>query len=136
MIKQTADFEKYLSEKYSTKQEEQFASYLRATQNELKGAQVAGTAAWLRTKPPGSPMRRIIVSKDDYILDGHHSWAAKVGNDAADNNLTNDLKMPIVRVDITITQLLEEANKFTGGKGKRGVEEREEIDQGRDCRLG
>jgi hypothetical protein len=121
--KQTKEFREYLKDKgYKVKKEEQFAAYLRATQNELNGAKVAGIAEKLRGEPDHYA-KRIIVSKDDYILDGHHHWAAKVGLDAEDNNLTNDTKVRIARVNIPITKLLEEAEKFTGGKGKVGMKE-------------
>ena len=116
---QTKDFRKYLKAKgYKIEKEKTPAANLRATQNQLIGAHVAGIAAKLRDKP-GHYAKRVIVSKDDYILDGHHHWAAKVGLDAADGNLTNDTKVKISRVDISITKLLAEAEKFTGGKGKK-----------------
>jgi len=119
---QTVEFRKYLEGKYTVTDEDQFASHLRATQNELNGAKVAGVANFLQNHPEHYS-KRVIISRDDYILDGHHHWAAKVGLDAADNNLTNDTKMPVSRVDISITQLLAEAEKFTGGKGKKSAEE-------------
>ena len=120
---QTKAFRKHLKEKgYSVDKEDTPASHLRATQNELNGAKVSGIAADLRNKPDHYA-KRIIVSKDDYILDGHHHWAAKVGLDAEDGSLTNDTPVKIARVDISITKLLEEAEKFTGGKGKKDVKE-------------
>ena len=119
---QTKDFQKYLkSEGYKVSKEKQFASHLRATQNELNGGKVAHGAQKIQEN--GGKVKSIIVSDDDYILDGHHAWAAKLGLDAADNKLENDLKMNVVRVDIKITKLLEEADKFTGGKGRKGVDE-------------
>jgi hypothetical protein len=51
------------------------ASHLRATQNELNGAKVAKLAGKMRAEG-GMGVKRIFVSKDDYILDGHHHWAA------------------------------------------------------------
>ena len=69
----------------------------------------------------GAP--RLIVSKDDYILDGHHRWAAKIGLDAASGKLRDDLKMKVSRVNVDIVTLLDEANKFTGGKGAKAATE-------------
>ena len=129
----TKKFIEHLADKgHKVTNEDQYASYLRATQNELNGGKVAGIAKSMRSgehekgpeaaqvyKPP-----RMVVSTDDYILDGHHRWAAKVGNDSIDGILTNDTKIEISRVDMTITQLLEEADKFTGGKGRKGVGDR------------
>jgi hypothetical protein len=108
---------------YKVKDTDEFASYLRATQNELNGQKVAKGIKWLRANPD-KPLRRIMVSRENYILDGHHSWGSKVGLDAADGNLSNDLKMPISRVDIRITDLLREADTFTGGKGRKAMGDR------------
>jgi hypothetical protein len=120
---QTKDFRAYLKEQgYKVKKDEVPASFLHATQNELNGIKVAGIADKLRAKPDHQG-KRLIVSKDNYILDGHHHWAAKVGLDSEDGKLTNDTPMRISRVNISITKLLAEAEKFTGGKGKKGAEE-------------
>jgi hypothetical protein len=120
---QTVKFVEHLQNLgHQVKNEDQFASFLRATQNELNGAKVAGIAGKLRGEPDHYA-KRIIVSEDDYILDGHHHWAAKLGLDAIDNILTNDTKIPIARVNIKIIPLLQAAEAFTGGKGKKGAEE-------------
>jgi HK97 family phage major capsid protein/HK97 family phage prohead protease len=117
---QTKDFRKYLEKQgYSVTKEKTHASHLRATQNELIGAKVAKIAGKLSKEPDHQGDKRLVVSNDDYILDGHHHWAAKLALDAADNNLTNDTKMKIARVDIPIIRLLEEAERFTGGKGHK-----------------
>ena len=130
---QTKKFIEHLVAKgHKVSNEDQYASYLRATQNELNGSKVAGIAKAMRSgeheKGPEAAQvyksPRIVVSDDDYVLDGHHRWAAKVGNDSIDGILTNDTKLEISRVDMTITQLLEEAHEFTGGKGRKGVGDR------------
>jgi len=121
---QTKEFRKYLERKgYEIKKEREFAANLRATQNELNGAKVAAVMAHLEKEPDNQGAKRLIISKDDYILDGHHHWAGKLGLDAADGNLTNDTKIKIARVNISITKLLEEAEIFTGGKGKKPASE-------------
>jgi len=113
----TKDFRKYLRKAgYSLEKGEERADYLRSTQNELNAAKVARNAA--RLQATGGNGERIIVSKDNYILDGHHRWAAQVGLDAKDNKF--DTKMRVVRANVGITKLLEEANKFTKGKGRKG----------------
>jgi hypothetical protein len=94
------------------------ASHLRATQNQLDGVKVANVARDKMHMDGSTKIKRLVISKDNYILDGHHHWAAKVGLDARDGNLTNDTKMRVARVDIKITKLLELADKFTEGKGK------------------
>jgi hypothetical protein len=119
---QTKAFVKHLKEMgFKVEKDKVHANHLRATQNELNGVKVAATAEKMRGKE-GKISKRLVVSKDDYILDGHHHWAAKVGLDAEDGSLTNDTKVRVSRVNISITKLLEEAEKFTGGKGKVGVD--------------
>lgn len=116
---QTKDFRKYLKDKgYKVEKDKVTASHLRATQNEIDGAKVAATAKKLE-KEGGEISKRLIISKDDYVLDGHHHWAAKIGLDAADNKLHDDTKVRVSRVNISITKLLAEAEKFTGGKGHK-----------------
>jgi thioredoxin reductase len=120
---QTKLFRKYLKDKgYKIQKESEYAANLRATQNELNGAKVAAVMDHLADKQDHHA-KRLIISKDDYILDGHHHWAGKLGLDAADGNLTNDSKIKIARVNIPITKLLEEAEIFTGGKGKKPASE-------------
>jgi hypothetical protein len=98
------------------------ASFLKASQNELNGAKVAGIAKALQE---GVEMRgAIFVSSDNYIVDGHHRWAAIVGNDLADG-VAGDLDMEIDRIDIPIIELLDLANKFAveNGLPAQGVDE-------------
>ncbi len=98
------------------------ASYLRASQNELNGSKVAGITQGLEAGTvPDEP---IFVSKDNYIVDGHHRWAAKVGHDLADGTL-GDVEMPVQRIDMDIIELLREANNFAAEWGipPQGVSE-------------
>jgi hypothetical protein len=118
-----AAFQKYLEDKgHKVEQTEERAAFLRATQSELSGSAVARISTWLRNKPDHQS-NPIFVSKDNYILDGHHRWAAKVGLDAADNILGNTTSIKIARVDASITQLLQHAEDFTGGAGKVTVDQ-------------
>ena len=120
--KQTQEFRQYLKEKgYTVTLGEERAANLRATQNELNGAKVAAVMDHLAGKDEHQS-KPIIISQDDYILDGHHHWAGKIGLDAADGDLTNDTPMNIARVNVSITKLLELAEEFTGGKGHVGAE--------------
>jgi hypothetical protein len=120
---QTKAFRQYLKDKgYKIEKGKEFAANLRATQNEVNGAKVAAIMEKLQEKPEHQS-KRLIISRDDYILDGHHHWAGKLGLDAADGDLTNDTKLKIARVDIPIIKLLQEAEKFTGGKGHKPATE-------------
>jgi hypothetical protein len=87
---------------------EELASHLKATQNELNGAKVAGIANSLDN---GTVMEgALFVSKDNYVVDGHHRWAATIGVDYEDGK--DDLKMPVQRIDMDIIDILLEANRF------------------------
>jgi|SRR5215475_894267 len=120
---QTKKFLEYLRGKgYKIDRGKEVAANLRATQNQLDGAKVAINMDKIDSEKGKDP--RLVISKDDYILDGHHRWAAKLGVDSRDGNLSNDTKMKISRVNISITKLLEEAEKFTGGKGHVAAGER------------
>lgn len=116
---QTKKFIKYLkNEGYATQKTRELSDHLRATQNQLDGAKVATVVKKITDNP--DKKKRLIVSRDNYILDGHHHWAADIYQAAkADDLFEHETK--ITRVDIDIITLLEEADKFTGGKGKKGV---------------
>ena len=134
---QTKAFIAHLKEQgYEVTKEKVRSDHLRATQEEISGAKVAEVANKLRTRFGGEVSKRLIVSKDDYVLDGHHHWAAKMGIDYADGTAKGDTKLKVSRVDISITKLLKLANQFTGGKGAKGtgdaIEDKYNPDQPRD----
>jgi GNAT superfamily N-acetyltransferase len=110
----TKRFRKYLEAKgFKITREKEKASYLRATQDELNGAKVAANAA---SYDKGKEPRRIIVSRDNYILDGHHKWAAMLGIDSRDGKF-GDKDMKVSRVDASITELLAETQAFGATTG-------------------
>ena len=86
------------------------AEHLMASQNELNGTKVAGMA---KAMEEGKiPNARIFVSKDNYVVDGHHRWAAKIGSDLADG-VNDHVEMDVAKIDMSILDLLAEANKFS-----------------------
>lgn len=85
------------------------ASSLSASQNQLVGENVA----YLMTQEADKlGNERIFVSRDGYVIDGHHRWAAIVGLDASDRNL-GDAKIKVTQIDMPIAEVLKEANDFT-----------------------
>lgn len=84
------------------------ASELKASQAELVGEKVAGMMNNKDFDPAGEP---IFVSKDGYVIDGHHRWAAQVARDVQDGRL-GDLPLNVRVVDLTIDQALKFANKW------------------------
>lgn len=84
------------------------ASQLKASQAELVGPKVAGMMSNTAYDPSAKP---IFASRDHYVIDGHHRWAAVVGRDAADGRL-GDLRMKTVTVDAPISEILPLANAW------------------------
>ncbi len=82
---------------------------LKATQREISGPKVLGMAQ--RVKDDDAFARKIrepvIVSRDGYILDGHHRWATMVSLDPSN-------QMQVNRVDLPIHALLQSALAYEG----------------------
>jgi len=106
----TPEFRAYLEKKGIAVEDDTLAaSHFRPTQNELNGAKVAGMVQAIRE---GKLAReRLFVSRDDYIVDGHHRWAGLVGADAIDGKL-GDEQLDVARFDLDIITLLKESNDF------------------------
>lgn len=90
------------------------AAELKASQMQLDGPKVAGMSKAMEAgKIPDAP---IFVTKDGYILDGHHRWAAKVAIDVKDGKL-GDVNMPVDIIDIEIGEAIDLANAYTAQQG-------------------
>lgn len=86
------------------------AQDLKATQSQLVGTKVSGMRKAMREgKIKDAP---IYVTRDGYIVDGHHRWAAKMGLDIEDGVL-GDVDMPVRMIDAEIGQILDISNGFT-----------------------
>lgn len=89
------------------------ADTLRATQSELVGSKVAGMMKALEENPENKGIRApIFVSKDGYVLDGHHRWASLVALQMS-NGSGEDIEMDVVEVDMTAKELVGFTNRFT-----------------------
>jgi len=88
------------------------ASSLRASQSELKGKTVAYMMSDEGAKTLDDPKAVIYVSRDGYVIDGHHRWAGKIGRDLADGK-TGDVKIRVRRIDMPIMEVLDAALDFT-----------------------
>lgn len=86
------------------------ADRLKATQMELIGPKVAGMVGALE-KDPHHPVitMPIFVSRDGYVLDGHHRWASMVGYSLKKNQ---PLYMDVKVIDMDIDTLLPLANRY------------------------
>jgi len=90
------------------------ASRLRASQSQLVGANVS----WMMGQPRDSDVLqgRIFVTRDGYVIDGHHRWAALVGVDLADGRL-GDVDINVTEIDMPISEALQYANEFATAYG-------------------
>jgi hypothetical protein len=91
------------------------STLLRELQREVQAATAKGDKApdinLCKVTVNGTVMEgALFVSKDNYIVDGHHRWAATIGVDYEDGK--DDLKMPVQRIDMDIIDILLEANRF------------------------
>jgi hypothetical protein len=87
----------------------EYADRLRASQTEMDGTKVGGMMEAIQAGkiPPSA----IFVSDDNYVIDGHHRWAATVGVQYGDNS-EEKLQMPVARIDMKILPALAAANDF------------------------
>lgn len=89
------------------------AASLKASQSELIGRKVAK----MMTNPRfDADTHTVFISRDNYVVDGHHRWAAVVGRDASDNKL-GGIKMRVTRIDAPIAEVLHVARKWTKSYG-------------------
>lgn len=90
------------------------ARKLKASQAEMEGVKVAG----MMLNPERDPKKaKIWVSKDNYVIDGHHTWAAAIGRDAEDGNLDNDKMMEVVKVDLPMSEIYHMSVAWTRAYG-------------------
>lgn len=103
------------------------ASYLKPTQGEINGGKVAGMMKAIEKNnlPPG----RIFVSSDNYVIDGHHRWAAVVGEDY-DDAKGGSLNIDVTKIDAPISVLIPYANQFaeTSGEGHASLSIRQSLE--------
>jgi hypothetical protein len=110
-------FVKHLaSQGVSTREGEVPAATLKASQSELKGSNVAFMMSEKGQKEIGLDDTAIFVSRDGYVIDGHHRWAAKVGMDTKDGKLGGK-KIKVRVIDMDIRTVLDAANAFTSELG-------------------
>lgn len=109
------EFRDYIEERLGLKLTSgEYPAYkLKASQAELNGPNVAQMMSDKTFDPARNP---IFVSNDDYVVDGHHRWAAVVGRDAADNKL-GDITMRVHRIDAPITEVLRIAKEWSKAFG-------------------
>lgn len=92
------------------------ADKLKATQSDLVGAKVIGMLQALESDPNHSSITApIYVSRDGYVIDGHHRWAAIVAYNAAHPD--EQIPMRTTVIDMDIKDAIPMANKFAEEMG-------------------
>ncbi len=90
------------------------ATSLKASQNELNGGKVAGITGAIEAGKYKEV--RLFVSRDNYVVDGHHRWAATIGADLRDG-VDDKTTIPVNQIDMGILDILIESNKFAAEWG-------------------
>ena len=102
------------------------ASRLKATQAELVGSNVG----WMMNNTDKYAVDEpIFISRDNYIVDGHHRWAAQVGLDAQDGRLGQST-MNVFKIDAPISEVIKISQQWTkefGIKGKKAVDRKKRV---------
>ena len=114
--------QKLAKEGVETKEAEVPASWLKASQSELKGKTVSFFLTEKGKKILDDDKAVIYVSRDGYVIDGHHRWAGKVFQDLKDGK-TGDVKMKVRIIDMPIMEVLDAALDHSdemGIKSKKG----------------
>ena len=114
--------QKLAKEGVETKEAEVPASWLKASQSELKGKTVSFFLTKKGQKILDDDKAVIYVSRDGYVIDGHHRWAGKVFQDLKDGK-TGDVKMKVRIIDMPIMEVLDAALDYSdemGIKSKKG----------------
>lgn len=90
---------------------------LKATQTDLVGAKVAGMLQALKKDPTNPGITApIFVSKDNFIIDGHHRWAALVGLNMADGR-PEPIEMNVIQIDLPIEEVIKRTKEFCDSIG-------------------
>jgi hypothetical protein len=87
---------------------------MKASQNELNGVKVAGMMTAMQTGRMEPTSGNYYTTRDGYIIDGHHTWAAQVGLEYAAGV---DMQIRTQQLDMPILDALALANEFAETQG-------------------
>ena len=90
---------------------------LKATQRDMQGHKVAGMLAASKAGKYDPSKQPIFVSKDGYVVDGHHRWAATLAADFEDGILGNNHFMNVIVIDAPLSEIIRLANEWTDDFG-------------------
>jgi predicted ABC-type ATPase len=89
---------------------------LKPIQKEISGSRSGAIYERYRQAGAIPDQQRILISKDGYVIDGHHTWAASVAF-ALDND---GAKLPVYRLDVNGKDALDASLAWTKSKGIEG----------------
>ena len=103
-------FAKLIKNKYSVKSNKALiaASKLKPSQNEINEDRVLSVIKDIKSGNNGG---LLVVSKDGFIVDGHHRWAAY-------KKLSPDKKLPVLVIDLPIQDALGLATAVSSDREK------------------
>lgn len=107
---------------------------LKPIQKEISGSRSGAIYNAYREQGEIPDQQRILISKDGYVIDGHHTWAASVAF-AFDNP---SAKLPVYRLDITGKEALDASLAWTESKGIKGqaIDAKAPANKARDLEPG
>jgi hypothetical protein len=83
---------------------------LKPTQDQLVAPKVEGLARYMETAPATDRVyERIFTTKDDYVIDGHHRWAANTVLARLDGE---ERTMAVRQIGLSRDEALARANRF------------------------
>jgi predicted ABC-type ATPase len=86
---------------------------LKPVQKEISASRSGAIYEHFKKEGAIPDQQRILVSKDGYVIDGHHTWGASVAF-AFDNP---SARLPIYRIDLNAREALDAANGWADSKG-------------------
>lgn len=122
---QKAEYLKLLEDRGVTvERDEVKASELKPIQKEISGTTSGQIMVRMLTnREPESQQGfdggAIVVSKDGYVIDGHHRWAAHVALELAGSG---SHKMKVLRIGLPHDKLIDVTKKWNESQGIRGLE--------------
>ena len=96
---------------------------LRSTQSELQGDKIARNMGLIES---GKMDRSIFVSSDNYVLDGHHQWAAQLAVDNITGSVA-DHNVRVRQIDMPMRELLPLTLGYTAGMGVPGADWKDTV---------
>jgi hypothetical protein len=88
---------------------------LQPIQKEVSAARAGAIYRKFADKQAIPEKKRILISADGYIVDGHHTWAASVGY-----AFDFDAKLPVYRLSVNAREALEISLEWTESQGIEG----------------